>query len=136
MVAHFRAVAASTTLPIILHDIPARTARELTDTTVERLANSAQFIGLRDGAGDVARPVRLRPRLPPRFRLLTGDDATAPAYMMAGEHGCMSALANVIPGVCQAICVDLARDGCSRPDFCPADCRRSANYWLPIIRPH
>jgi 4-hydroxy-tetrahydrodipicolinate synthase len=108
MVAHFRAVAASTTLPVILHDIPARTARELTDTTVERLADSAQFIGLRDGAGDVARPVRLRPRLPPRFRLLTGDDATAPAYMMAGEHGCMSALANVIPGVCQAICVNLS----------------------------
>jgi 4-hydroxy-tetrahydrodipicolinate synthase len=108
MVAHFRAVAASTTLPVILHDIPARTVRELTDTALERLAESAQFIGLRDGAGDVARPVRLRPRLPPHFRLLTGDDATAPAYMMAGGHGCMSAVANVVPGVCQAVCVNLS----------------------------
>jgi 4-hydroxy-tetrahydrodipicolinate synthase len=108
MVAHFRAVAASTTLPVILHDIPARTVRELTDMTLERLAESAQFIGLRDGAGDVARPARLQPRLPPHFRLLTGDDATASAYLMAGGHGCMSAVANVIPRLCQAIYVNIS----------------------------
>ena len=108
MIAHFRAVAASTNLPVILHDIPARTVRELSDTTLERLAESAQFIGLRDGAGDIARPARLQPRLPPQFRLLTGDDATAPAYMMAGGHGCMSAVANVIPRLCQAVYVNIS----------------------------
>jgi len=108
MVAHFRAIAASTTLPIILHDIPARTVRGLSDTMLERLAESAQFVGLQDGAGDVARPLRLQQRLPPHFRLLTGDDATAPAYMMAGGHGCVSAVANVIPGLCQAIYASLS----------------------------
>jgi 4-hydroxy-tetrahydrodipicolinate synthase len=108
MIAHFRAVATSTALPVILHDIPARTVRELSDTTLERLAESAQFIGLRDGAGDVARPARLQPRLPPHFRLLTGDDATAPAYMMAGGHGCMSAVANVIPRLCRAVYVNIS----------------------------
>src|ERR1700736_5251019 len=62
--AHFRAIAGSTTLPIILHDIPSPTIRELSDDTLARLAQSAQFIGLRDGTGDIARPLRLR-SLPP-----------------------------------------------------------------------
>jgi 4-hydroxy-tetrahydrodipicolinate synthase len=108
MFAHFRAVAASTALPVILHDIPARTVRGLSDTTLERLAESTQFVGLRDGADDVARLLRLQRRLPPHFRLLTGGDATAPAYMMAGGDGCMSAIANVIPGLCQAIHASLS----------------------------
>src|ERR1700736_5069972 len=43
--AHFQAIAASTTLPIILHDIPSRTMRELADDTLARLAQSSQFIG-------------------------------------------------------------------------------------------
>ena len=64
--AHFEAIAASTTLPIILHDIPARTIRELSDDTLARLAQSNQFIGLRDSTGDITRPMRLRPLLPDR----------------------------------------------------------------------
>ncbi|QHO74355.1 4-hydroxy-tetrahydrodipicolinate synthase [Bradyrhizobium sp. CCBAU 051011] len=101
--AHFRAIAASTALPMILHDIPARTVRELTDTTLSRLAESAQFIGLLDGTCNIARPARLRPRLPPNFRLRTGDDATASAYMTAGGHGCVSAVANIVPVLCRAL---------------------------------
>src|SRR5450631_3671534 len=50
--AHYRAIAETTSLPIILHDIPSRTIRELADDTLARLAESKQFIGLRDGAGD------------------------------------------------------------------------------------
>src|SRR5450631_3128950 len=63
--AHFQAIAASTALPVILHDIPSRTIRELADDTLARLAESRQFIGLRDGTGDIARPMRLRSLLPP-----------------------------------------------------------------------
>src|SRR6202030_2173398 len=58
--AHFQAIANSTTLPIILHDIPSRTLRALSDDTLARLAQSKQFIGLRDGARDITRPMRLR----------------------------------------------------------------------------
>ena len=49
-----------TALPIILHDIPSRTVRELSDDTLARLAESRQFIGLRDATGDITRPMRLR----------------------------------------------------------------------------
>src|SRR6202041_570120 len=85
--AHFRAIADSTALPVILHDIPSRTIRELSDDTLLRLAESRQFIGLRDATCDMARPLRLRPLLPTGFRLLSGDDATALAFVSLGGGG-------------------------------------------------
>jgi 4-hydroxy-tetrahydrodipicolinate synthase len=101
--AHFRAIAVSTSLPIILHDVPSRTIRELSDDTLARLAKSAQFIGLRDGTGDITRPMRLRSLLPPAFRLFSGDDATALAFIANGGDGCISVVSNVAPDLCQAI---------------------------------
>jgi 4-hydroxy-tetrahydrodipicolinate synthase len=101
--AHFRAIAGSTTLPIILHDIPSRTIRELADDTLARLAESRQFIGLRDGTGDITRPMRLRSLLASRFRLLSGDDATALAFLANGGDGCISTVSNVAPELCQVI---------------------------------
>jgi CTP:molybdopterin cytidylyltransferase MocA len=89
--AHFQAIAAATTLPIILHDIPSRTIRELADDTLVRLSESKQFIGLRDGSGDMTRPIRLRPKLPSVFRLLSGDDATGLGFLANGGDGCISA---------------------------------------------
>jgi len=101
--AHFQAIADSSALPIILHDIPSRTIRELSDDTLVSLSQSRQFIGLRDGTGDVLRPMRLRSRLPSGFRLLSGDDATALAFVANGGDGCISTISNVAPELCQAI---------------------------------
>ena len=101
--AHFRAIADSTALPIILHDIPARTVRELSDATLSSLSQSRQFIGLRDATGDLVRPLRLRTLLPSGFRLLSGDDMTALAFFANGGDGCISAISNVAPELCQLI---------------------------------
>jgi 4-hydroxy-tetrahydrodipicolinate synthase len=101
--AHFQAIADSTTLPIILHDIPSRTARELSNDTMARLTESKQFIGLRDGSGDVARPMRLRTLVPSAFRLLSGDDTTALAFIANGGDGCVSMISNVAPELCGVI---------------------------------
>jgi 4-hydroxy-tetrahydrodipicolinate synthase len=101
--AHFRAIADSTALPIILHDIPSRTVRELADDTVTRLAESRQFAGLRDGTGDIARVLRLRSRVPTGFRLLSGDDATTLAFFACGGDGAISTISNVAPDLCQVI---------------------------------
>jgi 4-hydroxy-tetrahydrodipicolinate synthase len=103
MVRHFQAIAGSTDLPIILHDIPSRTVRELSDDTLVQLAESRQFIGLRDATGDIARPLRLRPLLPGGFRLLSGDDATALAFLVHGGDGCISTVSNITPLLCRAI---------------------------------
>ena len=101
--AHFQAIADSTDLPIILHDIPSRTIRELSDDTLARLAESRQFIGLRDGTGDITRPLRLRPLVPPRFRLLSGDDPTALAFLANGGDCCISMISNIAPELCLAV---------------------------------
>ena len=103
LLAHFRAVAQSTGLPIILYDVPSRTACGLTDETVVRLAEAPQFIGLKDATGDVTRPGRLRSLVGPDFRLLSGDDATALAFFAQGGNGCISVTSNVAPGLCRSM---------------------------------
>jgi 4-hydroxy-tetrahydrodipicolinate synthase len=99
--AHFRAVADTVSLPIILYDVPSRTACSLADETIVRLAERAQFIGLKDATGDVTRPLRLRPVVGTDFRLLSGDDASALAFIADGGNGCISVTSNVAPGVCR-----------------------------------
>ncbi|MGC1553232.1 MAG: 4-hydroxy-tetrahydrodipicolinate synthase [Bradyrhizobium sp.] len=101
--AHFRAVANSTALPVVLHDIPERTIRELADDTLLKLSESPQFVGLMDSTGDLLRPARLRPMLPGRFRLLSGDDATAFAFLASGGDGCISIASNIAPFMCRGI---------------------------------
>jgi 4-hydroxy-tetrahydrodipicolinate synthase len=101
--AHFRAIAISTALPIILHDVPSRTLRELSDDTLLRLATSRHFIGLKDATGDIARLCRLRRLLPAGFRLLSGDDTTALPFIANGGDGCISVVSNVAPELCQAV---------------------------------
>ena len=103
MLAHFRAIAASTGLPIILHDIPSRTLRPLADETLARLAESRQFVGMRDGSGDICRPMRLARLLPPGFRLLAGEDVTAFGYIASGGDGAISQVSNIAPDLCRTI---------------------------------
>jgi 4-hydroxy-tetrahydrodipicolinate synthase len=99
--AHFAAVADCTELPIILHDVPSRTVRGLADETIVQLAETPQFIGLKDASGDVTRPVRLKSLLQPEFRLLSGDDSTALAFLLHGGDGCISSMAAITPELCR-----------------------------------
>jgi 4-hydroxy-tetrahydrodipicolinate synthase len=62
-----------------------------------------QVIGLKDATGDVTRPARLRSRVGPDFRLLSGDDATALAFLAQGGDGCISVTSNVVPGLCRSM---------------------------------
>jgi 4-hydroxy-tetrahydrodipicolinate synthase len=99
--AHFHAIAQSTGLPIILYDVPSRTACGLADETVARLAEMPQVIGLKDATGDLTRPLRLRSLVGSGFRLLTGDDATALAFFAQGGNGCISVTSNIAPALCR-----------------------------------
>jgi 4-hydroxy-tetrahydrodipicolinate synthase len=100
---HFCEIAVSTALPVILYDVPSRTARGLDDETVARLAEVPQIIGLKDATGDVARPARLRPLVGVDFRLLSGDDATAFAFLTQGGDGCISVTSNAAPALCRSM---------------------------------
>lgn len=101
--AHFRAIAEATGLPLILYDVPSRTACGLSDETIARLAELPRIIGLKDAAGDAARPARLRALLGTDFRLLCGDDALALPYLAQGGDGCISVTSNIAPGLCRAM---------------------------------
>jgi 4-hydroxy-tetrahydrodipicolinate synthase len=101
--AHFRAIAESTGLPIILYDVPSRTACALADDTVARLAEIPNIIGLKDATADISRPAKLRRRVGAEFRLLTGDDATALGFFAQGGNGCISVTSNVAPGLCRSM---------------------------------
>jgi 4-hydroxy-tetrahydrodipicolinate synthase len=110
LLAHFGAIAGSSGLPIILYDVPSRTVCGLADATVARLAELPQICGLKDATGDISRLSRLRPLLPAEFRLLSGDDATAPAYLSQGGHGCISVTSNIAPGLCRSLYLALRQD--------------------------
>jgi 4-hydroxy-tetrahydrodipicolinate synthase len=99
--AHFSAVADTTGLPIILYDVPSRTVTGLADDTIARLAELPRFVGLKDATGDLGRLFRLRSLLGPDFKLLSGDDVTAPAFIAQGGDGCISVTSNVMPALCR-----------------------------------
>jgi 4-hydroxy-tetrahydrodipicolinate synthase len=101
-------------LPIILYDVPSRTACGLADETVGRLAELPQFIGLKDATGDVARLSRLRSLVRPDFRLLSGDDATALSFLAQGGHGCISVTSNLVPGLCRSMYLAYKQGECAR----------------------
>jgi 4-hydroxy-tetrahydrodipicolinate synthase len=101
--AHFRAIAEATGLPLILYDVPSRTACGLSDETIARLAELPRVIGLKDAAGDATRPARLRALLGTDFRLLCGDDALTLPYLAQGGDGCISVTSNIAPGLCRAM---------------------------------
>lgn len=101
--AHFRAIAESTALPIILYDVPSRTACALADDTVARLAEIPNIVGLKDATADISRPARLRRQVGAEFRLLTGDDATALGFLAQGGNGCISVTSNLAPGLCRSM---------------------------------
>jgi 4-hydroxy-tetrahydrodipicolinate synthase len=103
LLAHFRAVADATGVPVILYDVPSRTITGLADDTVARLAEHPRIIGLKDATGDVTRPARLRPLVGAGFRLLSGDDTTAAAFITQGGDGCISVTSNVAPDLCRTL---------------------------------
>jgi 4-hydroxy-tetrahydrodipicolinate synthase len=107
--AHFSAIAQSTGLPVLLYDVPSRTACGLAEETILRLAEEPQIVGLKDATGDVARPLRLRAALGPHFRLFSGDDTSAPWFIAHGGDGCISVTSNIAPGLCRNLHLASAR---------------------------
>ncbi len=103
MTVHFRTIHDAVGLPIILYDVPSRTACTLDDVTIRRLAELPRIVGLKDATGDIARVARLRRRLGGRFLLLSGDDASQAPFRLAGGDGCISVTANVAPALCAAL---------------------------------
>jgi 4-hydroxy-tetrahydrodipicolinate synthase len=80
IIAHIRAIAHATDLPVVLYDVPSRSGVAIADDTVARLHDAELIVGLKDATADLPRPTRLRARCGDAFMQWSGDDATAPAY--------------------------------------------------------
>ncbi len=100
IIAHIRAIAHATDLPVVLYDVPSRSGVAIADDTVVRLHDAGLIVGLKDATADVSRPTRLRARCGNAFMQWSGDDATAAGYRAMGGNGCISVTANVAPALC------------------------------------
>jgi len=104
MYRHFRAVAETVDLPVVLYNVPGRTVADLSNATVMRLAQVPGIVGLKDASGDVARGSVLLAQAPSGFAVYSGNDDSALALMAVGGHGVISVTANVAPGPMARLC--------------------------------
>jgi 4-hydroxy-tetrahydrodipicolinate synthase len=94
---HFEAIARSTKLPIILYNVPTRTACDLLTETVARLCDLPNIVGIKDATGNLVRGAELIARCGDRLTILSGDDGTAfPLYALGGR-GVISVVSNCCP---------------------------------------
>jgi 4-hydroxy-tetrahydrodipicolinate synthase len=97
---HFKAVHDAVDIPIVIYNIPGRSAVDMSNATMARLAKLPNVIGVKDATNDLARPLKMRVEIGEGFCLLSGEDATAVAYLAQGGDGCISVTANVAPALC------------------------------------
>ena len=97
---HFAAIAEAVDIPIILYNIPGRSIVDISVETMARLAKIANIIGVKDATADLARPLVTRNVIGPDFIQLSGEDATATAFLAQGGVGCISVSSNVAPALC------------------------------------
>jgi 4-hydroxy-tetrahydrodipicolinate synthase len=100
---HFKAVHDAVDFPIVIYNIPGRTAVDMSNATMARLAQLPNIVGVKDATNDLARPLKMRVEIDGEFSLLSGEDATAVAYLAQGGDGCISVTANVAPRLCSAM---------------------------------
>jgi 4-hydroxy-tetrahydrodipicolinate synthase len=94
---HFCAVAAAASKPIVLYNVPSRTAVDMKPSTVARLARVAGIVGVKEAVPEGARVRELVDGCPPEFVVLSGDDASAREAIACGARGVISVTANVAP---------------------------------------
>jgi 4-hydroxy-tetrahydrodipicolinate synthase len=101
---HFRKVAESVDLPMILYNVPVRTVTDLQNDTVLRLAQVPGIIGIKDATANMERGTDLIKRAPRNFAIYSGEDAGALALILLGGHGVISVTANVAPRLMHEMC--------------------------------
>ncbi|WP_202843152.1 4-hydroxy-tetrahydrodipicolinate synthase [Luteimonas saliphila] len=103
---HFRAIAEATgELPVVLYNVPGRSAADLQHETALRLAQVPGIVGIKEATGNLERAQWLIREAPAGFAVYSGDDATAVALMLCGGHGNISVTANVAPRLMHELCV-------------------------------
>ena len=100
---HFKLIAESVEIDQILYNVPGRTAVNMSVDVTSRLSEITNIIGIKDATGDLSVIKQLVEKCPKDFLLLTGDDATAVDFLIAGGHGGISVTANIVPKQLQKV---------------------------------
>jgi len=95
---HYMKLAENAPLPIIIYNVPGRTASNMLAETTLRLAHaSSTFIAVKEASGDLAQATKILKDRPSNFLVLSGDDPLALSLVGIGGHGVISVIANVLP---------------------------------------
>lgn len=94
---HYAAIARAASAPIILYNVPARTCVDMLPATIARLAKLTGIVAVKEAHGTVERVREVCASVPGGFAVLSGDDATARASVLAGARGVISVTGNVVP---------------------------------------
>jgi len=100
---HFKLIAGSVDIDQILYNVPGRTAVNMSVEITSRLSEISNIIGIKDATGDMSVIRQLVKKCSKDFILLTGDDATALEFLIAGGHGGISVTANIAPKELQKV---------------------------------
>lgn len=101
---HFATIAEAVAIPQILYNVPGRTAVDMLNSTVDRLAGFENIVAIKDATGDLARGKELIELCSDRIDILSGDDATAAELILMGGKGDISVTANVAPAQMHELC--------------------------------
>ncbi len=124
---HYKAIAESTSLPIVLYNVPGRTGVNLEPSTVVRLSAIRNIVGVKEASGSLVQMSEIVAAVPPGFLLLSGDDPIAVAVMAIGGRGLISVASNAIPSEMVQV-IELAEKG----DF--AASRKLHGWLLPFLQ--
>ena len=104
MYRHFRKIAETVDLPLLLYNVPVRTVADMQNDTVLRLSEVPGIIGIKDATANLERGTDLLRRAPRNFAVYSGEDATALPLILCGGHGVISVTANVAPKLMHQMC--------------------------------
>lgn len=127
LIAHFKAIAEATDMPIIIYNVPARTGVNMSAETAITIAKTIpSVVGIKEATGNMAQVTDIIKGVSTDFAVLSGDDATTLPLLALGGVGCISVVANEIPKQFSEM-VSIARKG----DF---DRARTLHYeWLDLM---
>jgi len=104
LVRHYDYIASAVDVPIVLYNVPGRTACDMLPETVARLADVANIIGIKEATGDLGRSLKIQELCGDRVVVYSGDDETAVDLMLDGAKGTISVTANVAPKLMGEVC--------------------------------
>ena len=96
MITHYKEIANSTNLPILLYNIPSRTGVSLTEETILELAEVKNIVGIKDSSGDLSLLKSLKEHAPANFALYSGDDASYLDTLKLGGDGIISVASHLV----------------------------------------